>query len=350
MCAVTGVGAAVGGVDFVAGLEKVLEERGVPAVGGAVFTAERVLVKAATGVRRRGEHAEVTVDDRWHLGSCTKAMTGTLAAVAVERGELEWGSTLGEVLGTRAGRMHEGYEDVTLERLMANRGGVAGRVQAGLLGELRRGGAPGRRQRIELMKVMLAVEPAEGYVYSNSGITAAGVMVEQAGKKAWERLITERVFDVLGMGSAGFGAPGNPRKLDEPWGHGGDGRAVRPGPGGDNPAAIGPAGTVHASIGDWAKFGMAHLAQDVRLLRVGSWEVLHTVRGGEAYAHGWSFSSLDGEALLAHTGSNTMWHAKIWLVPAKGWGVLAVSNDGAARGREACQDVIDIGLRMHRGE
>ena len=36
-----------------------------------------------------------------------------------------------------------------------------------------------------------------------------------------------------------------------------DGSPVDPGPGADNPVAIGPAGIVHCSIGDWAKFAKA---------------------------------------------------------------------------------------------
>ena len=157
-----------------------------------------------------------------------------------------------------------------------------------------------------------------------------------------------RVFDVLGMDSAGFGAPGRAGRLDEPVGHKKSGEAVEPGPRADNPAAIGPAASVHCSIEDWARFGMAHLAADTRLMKVETWEVLHTVKPGENYAHGWIFGTLDGETSLGHTGSNTMWHAKILLVPAKGWGVVAVANDGREEGEEACGEVIDAGLKIHR--
>lgn len=137
--------------------------------------------------------------------------------------------------------------------------------------------------------------------------------------------------------------------MDQPWGHGKDGKPVEPGPLADNPAAIGPAGTVHCSVEDYARFAMAHLARDKRVLKEAGWEVLHSVKEGEDYAHGWIFGKADGEVMLAHSGTNTMWRARILLVPAKGWGVVAVSNDGGEGGKAACKDLIDLGMEMHRG-
>ncbi len=46
-----------------------------------------------------GRNIKVTLDDRFHIGSDTKAMTATLAGMLVEEGKLRWDSTIGEVLG-----------------------------------------------------------------------------------------------------------------------------------------------------------------------------------------------------------------------------------------------------------
>ena len=64
------------------------------------------------------------------------------------------------------------------------------------------------------------------------------------------------------MNSAGFGMPATKDKTDQPWGHrlkDGKIEAVPPGPGDDNPAAIGPGGTVHCSIEDLARFAAFHV-------------------------------------------------------------------------------------------
>jgi hypothetical protein len=55
-----------------------------------------ILEAAAAGARAVGSDAAVTVDDQWHIGSLTKAMTATLAAVLVERGTLDWSLTVGQ--------------------------------------------------------------------------------------------------------------------------------------------------------------------------------------------------------------------------------------------------------------
>ena len=99
----------------------------------------------------------------------------------------------------------------------------------------------------------------------------------------------EKVFRPLGMTTAGFGAPGTTTKNDQPRGHKAGGSPVEPGPGADNPVAIGPAGIVHCSIGDWAKFAAANLpSAKTKLVKPETLVKLHTPAAGEPkYAMGW---------------------------------------------------------------
>src|SRR4029079_19319436 len=59
--------------------------------------------------------------DRFHLGSCTKAMTATLVAMLVEEGKLNWTTTLGELFADTVKPMHPGWEKVTLRQVLAHR-------------------------------------------------------------------------------------------------------------------------------------------------------------------------------------------------------------------------------------
>src|SRR5882757_6083162 len=61
----------------------------------AVLRGERIIAQGAAGVRRRGTAERITLEDRFHLGSCTKAMTATLVAILVEEGKLNWTTILG---------------------------------------------------------------------------------------------------------------------------------------------------------------------------------------------------------------------------------------------------------------
>src|SRR5882762_5480371 len=67
--------------DFTTKLEGIRKERGLPALAAAAIRHGKLVVNAATGVRKLGSDEEVTTDDLWHLGSCTKSMTATLAGM-----------------------------------------------------------------------------------------------------------------------------------------------------------------------------------------------------------------------------------------------------------------------------
>ena len=55
----------------------------------AVLRGERMIAQGVAGVRKRGTTERITLDDRFHLGSCTKAMTATLVAMLVEETRLK---------------------------------------------------------------------------------------------------------------------------------------------------------------------------------------------------------------------------------------------------------------------
>src|SRR5262245_13442787 len=84
-------------------LKPYLERYGLPAVAAAVARNGRIVAAGAVGTRRAGTNIPVTIDDRFHIGSDTKAMTALLAAMFVERGALGWDSTVAQVFPELAG-------------------------------------------------------------------------------------------------------------------------------------------------------------------------------------------------------------------------------------------------------
>ena len=153
------------------------------------------------------------------------------------------------------------------------------------------------------------------------------------------------VFAPLTLNSAGFGAPLDPA----PWGHGPGSSPVDPAsPFSDNPAALGPAGTVHMSMADYARFASAFMSDGGNWLTPASMPGLTPPAEGTppAYADGWivrtvPWVGVDGPgSILAHEGSNTLWHALILLAPQKGVGVIILCNDGQV-GRVAVQTLAE---------
>jgi CubicO group peptidase (beta-lactamase class C family) len=191
-------------------------------------------------------------------------------------------------------------------------------------------------------------EPGTKYVYSNAGYAVAGHMAEAVMKKPWEALLRERLFAPLGMRSAGFGAPGAARgAVDQPRGHGADGKPRDPGPGADNPVAIGPAGIVHCSLEDYAKYLALHIRGErdgggAKLPKPETFKKLHDAPPGpgQKYAMGWIVvPNLPGAGrALSHDGSNTMWYVTAWVLPERDLAVAVICNQGGDGAAKACHE------------
>lgn len=289
---------------------------------------------AVAGVRARGTNARVSAQDLWHIGSNTKAMTATLAARLVEAGVIGWDDTIALRLGDLAPR--EDYAAVTLEMLLAHRGGVAANIgffaARGLAGsaDSRNLMADRRAYARDILSKAPETLPGSSFGYSNAGYVIAGAMLEAATGQRWEDLIEAWVFEPLDMETAGFGAPGTAETLSQPRGHGGlfpwSRSAVAPGPEADNIPALGPAGTVHLSLRDELRFLRAHLTRPESFLTSASWDKLQTDVAGQGYALGWA---LRDDGALVHAGSNTFWFNIAFVDRARGLAAVVALNDGS---------------------
>jgi CubicO group peptidase (beta-lactamase class C family) len=191
--------------------------------------------------------------------------------------------------------------------------------------------------------------PGTTFSYQNTNFILAGAMMEASTGKSWENLIKKELFHPLGMTTAGFLAPGPPNEVKQPWGHS-DATGQRVANQGDNTEGLGPAGTVHSSLADWAKFMRLHLDGSEGSLTFTSTELtrLHTsfpisATDPTRYGCGWiMYDDVGGEA-LGHDGSNGSWYCSCQVLPHKGVAFLAVSNIGGGpngKGDAACWEVI----------
>lgn len=305
-------------------LESVRSAHGLPAIAGFILEGDTIREIAAVGTRTDGADRPVTLDDQWHIGSNTKAMTATLATRFVEDGKLRWDQPLTALLPQLTESMHPAYPSVTFEDLLTHRAGLAANDL----------GAYGMDTRAQLVRHVLSQEPANpkgDFLYSNLGYIVAGHILENLGGADWETLMERELFRPLQMSNTGFGAP----KSDAPWGHhrikkawqGVDPKSL----GSDNPPILGPAGTVHTTLQDYAKFLALHLggAQGRDgIVRLDSIQQLHNPPAGFDYAAGWIVAKRPwgGGTVLTHSGSNTMWFATAWLAPERNFAVFAVTN------------------------
>lgn len=349
-------------VSFSEQLEVVRSKHHVPALGAAAMRGGELLEIAAMGWRRVGSPERVTTEDLWHIGSCAKSMTASLAAILVERGVIEWQTRIEDVFPEMRATMHPAWHTVTLDQLLTHRAGAPAQPPDDLRSEMQGEQSNATEQRRAFIKMLLERPPeflpGRTFRYSDDGYAIAGAMLERQTRRSWEEMIRSELFIPLGMTSAGFGAPGRPDKVDQPWGHESIGDAVRPvapGPLADNPPVIGPAGTVHCSLTDLVRYAAWHARAGrppgPALLTAKSFEMLHAP-ARKNYALGWSVlnQSWAGGRVLMHPGSNAFWYAVMWVAPERDVAFVAVTNCCTSEAEDACEDAITLLVKRVIGE
>jgi len=326
-------------------LQEIRDKYNLPALAVLVVKDGVAVERAAVGIRKLGETNAVTTNDLFHIGSCTKSMTATLAAMLVEDGKLNWTTRITDVFPEFKGKIDERYESVTLEQLLMHRSGLPEHPpEAAWSRAWEQHGTP-VQQRYEFIQAVLRekpeADPGTKYIYSNQGYAIAGAMLEKLANKPWEDLIRERLFTPLHMQSAGFGPPYTKERTNQPWGHKyNDARTLIP-TNKDNPPAIAPAGRVHCSLDDLSRFLMLHLEPDkAQLLKPETIRKLHTPPPGADYAFGWKVSKSRRGTALTHAGSNSMWMLDMWLLPDKKLIVITATNIGGTAAGKACDEAV----------
>ncbi|WP_121063310.1 serine hydrolase domain-containing protein [Chachezhania antarctica] len=351
-------------------LNDIREQYGVPAIAAAVVKNGEVVEASAVGTRVMGRDLPVTIDDRFHIGSNTKSMTATLAGMMVDEGKLQWDTTVGEVLGEDVPGMSGSLSNATLEQLLSHSSGIPGDndelLDLYFNAETFDYNTFDRRLRVldHWKENEITVPEGSPFQYSNMGYMIAGAMIEKVSGEAWERLIHERIFEPLGMDSAGIGPPATFGLLDAAVGHmtNADG-SVTPrlwGPAADGPVVLGPAGMAHMSILDYAKWADWNAGKGARGPALVSPETLATIQAQHVetpvrenpppgtpttggYGFGWSIVDYDWAdgPLPTHNGSNAMNLTRIIVDPDRDLGVVVTTNIAGANGNDATGAVLE---------
>lgn len=326
-------------------LDRVFADTSPVALAGGIVTQDGLVWSGVRGVRRFGQADAATANDRWHLGSNTKAMTAATYGRLVERGLARWEATVPELFSDLS--IDPSWRTTTALDLMHHRAGLLddGLVDLPWIFAAQADSRPVAEQRKALAAKAFGAPPAGpvgAFAYGNGNYIVAGAAIERIAAKPWEDVIRAEVFEPLGLASAGFGAPLHDT-IDgaNAWGHDGSGDGRTPmdpsQPGSDNPPALGPAGTVHMTLSDYAIFVRQFLAEGGSWLKSETIAVLTRPQGEDAnpYACGWGVRPQVDWAMgpvLQHDGSNTLWHARTVVAPRRGLAFIGLTNESPERG------------------
>ncbi len=353
-----------------------LASHDLPALGAAVGRGGVIIAAGAVGTRRAGTRIPVTIDDRFHIGSCTKAFTALLAGILVDEGRIGWDTTIGARFPEFREGMDPGLAAVTLEQLLSHVGGIPAdteesfKLTLSAIGQDEANLDDMRAWILQQWRAKPLAHPAgTRFEYANLGLIFAGAMLERAAGSTWEELVTARIFDPLGLKTAGIGPQATVGRVDAPLGH-----ALRPdgtikpmlgGPDGDVPAVYGPAGAGHLSVLDFAAWAGWHAGAGKRgpaLVKPETLRRLHTkviemarpdaapgTPTTGAYGHCWGFLTLPwsrGE-VMTHNGSNTMNLAMILVQPARDFAFVITTNRGDTKADAALKLIAEALYRQY---
>jgi CubicO group peptidase (beta-lactamase class C family) len=296
-------------------LAKVVNDGKAPGMIAAIISSEGVIAIASAGERKAGSGIAFTTNDVVHLGSCGKAMTATMLATLVAEGKLSWDTKLIEAIPEIKNRIHSDYHKITLWKLLTHHAGIPKNPTdegAYLSKEI-------KKRRLAILEDNFkspATYEIDKFHYSNFGYIIAACMAEQITGLSWEVLMKQRLFDPLGMSSAGFGNPNKSKSIDQPWGH--HKRVWKWWPSESYyEEAINPAGRVHCSVEDWAKFLSLQLKSENPILERKYLDKLIEPVDGHFYAGGWGVAEYPwaNGITFNHSGSNEIWYASVLVAP-----------------------------------
>ena len=340
-------------------------EHDLIAFGAVVASSEGVLALSVDGLRVRDETDPVLADDKWHLGSNTKALTALLYGQMVERGLAQWSATLPELFPDFADEMDPAWSEVTIEDLFAHRTGL--KQMGGFWLNARRNDERSPVEQRQDVAMQVLAEPPnkdpDAFDYNNLNYILAGAAIEQILRQDetlpsdWEDAMQAFIFDTLEdpahRDGFGFGAPQAGLQ-----GHRSVfGTFITPvgrGNTADNPPVLGPAGTLNGTLAAHAVLASEFLKDDSALVPPDLREKLTTPYPDPAgeYAMGWGVydDPIVGELWL-HAGSNTMWYSQIAISKRLDRVVIANTNQFGPKAQDAANQVIrNVLLAAHEAQ
>lgn len=328
----------------------------LPAIGIMVWNAGKTVYFQTQGKRAIQKIPAVQLQDQWHLGSDSKAMTAFLIGLAVQNKKFTYDSKVADLLGVG---LHALNQDLKVNDLLTHGSGLKDvqEVQGGKLWkELFQSKDSLRVQRTKMATAALleiphmdpkdSTVPMRKFSYANVNYVILGAILEKTYNLDWEQLLTREVFVPLSMSSCGYGVPGDESELEpsQPWPHvidNGKLIGISPKDKLDNPPMLGPAGTVHCSLVDWKKF-----IEELTVAWGGKGQLLTNKSVVSNYfinakdsvytAGGWG--RIEGKyksIVFSHDGSNTFNYASAFFSPGTNSGFLIVTNVAGTKAEAA---------------
>ena len=334
-----------------ANLQTAMQTGDFVGLGVAVVRDGEVRFLRTHGETQAGSGQKVDPDTLFRIASLSKGFASSMVGLAVSEGKLSL-SAEASGFAPELALPRGGEKSLTLADILSHRTGLPPNAYDNLL----EAGMSPDAILPEYRKVKPTCAVADCYAYQNIPFDLSGRALAAAYDAAFTDLVTQRLFEPLGMTTATYGLEGlvESGNWARPHVRRRQGDPALPAPAWTTidvklPYYMTPAaGGVNASIRDMAQWLNAQLGNVPDVLPP---EVLNLIHAPQVstptetqrmraalpglrashYAYGWRVYEYAGETVVAHGGSVDGYGAQIMFVPARNTGIVVLANARSKR-------------------
>jgi CubicO group peptidase (beta-lactamase class C family) len=303
----------------------------IPEISYAVIDSKTILESSALGKHSIKLPDTATINDRFHIGSNTKAMTAFIVAKYVEKGKLKWTTKFFDIFPDWKENSKVEYYNITLQDLLSHRARIQP-FQGDNDPTIPDFKGTKQEKRKAFGEFILTLNPVKTdtlhkFNYSNADYTLATLMLEKITQKSWEQLV-EKVFNADLKFNVKLSWPEN-QKTKDTWGHSFENDKLIPVPSNTDYHLdfTEPAGDINIKLKDYAKFiqlNLQGLKGHNNYLTAKTYHFIH--KGIDNYSLGWYNIYENGKDLSTHSGTAGTYYSLVHIDRIKGRAYIIFTN------------------------
>lgn len=324
--------------DFDDKFRAAVQEHEIPGSAYAIVKGQEIVAAEGVGTRAVGAKLPVTKDTVFRMASVSKTFSAELAALLVSEGKINWNDKVVEAVPDFRLKAPGHAERVRVKHLLSHSAGLMPNSYDNMLED----GWSLEKIIPRFKRLKPICQPGNCYGYQNIVFSFIEPVIEKSTGERFENLMTERLFEPLGMHNSSMGLEGFLTEQDRAEPHVFTRRGWRRVTVKQDYYNVTPAAGVNASVLDMAKWVRAQLGHNQDVL---SPELLQTVTEKRVrtrrelnkrvwrphlkdahYGYGWRIYNIGGEDIVMHAGGVSGFRTLIGYSKERGVGLVMLMN------------------------
>ena len=315
----------------------------IPGVGLAIVKDGKIAYAKGYGVRDLKTNTPVNADTLFAIGSSSKSFTALGVMQQVDAGKLNLDAPINTYLPNLKFSDAARGAKVTLRSLLSMTSGLPRSDSSWAFDDT----INTRAKMLEtIADIGFTDDPGKVFQYCNQNFVAAGAALEAVTGQSWEAYTKINIFTPLGMTRSFFEFSDAVKDGNYAAGNGVRLNGVQGVPAFDRLVIAGPAGSIHSSANEMARYVTFQLGRGdlggKRIVSAKQLEAMHTQQIGidedvgipgvafSGYGFGWFTGEYRGIKIVEHGGNINGFTANMQLIPAKGLGIVLLTNMDSA--------------------